>query len=318
MNIVVLDGCTLNPGDLSWEPLEALGNCVIYERTRSEETVARARAAEIILTNKVILDRTVLQQLPALQYVGVTATGYNIVDVAAARERQIVVTNVPAYSTPSVVQMTFALLLELTHHVGDHARSVRAGRWSACPDFSFQECPLIELNGLTLGIVGFGAIGRGVADVAQALGMDVLVQTRHVPAEPAEQVQFVTLDHLLRSSDVVSLHCPLTPETRHLINADRLALVPPSAFLINTSRGPLVDEPALAEALNTGQLAGAAMDVLSTEPPPPDHPLLHARNCVITPHHAWATSAARERLMRVTVDNVRAFLEGKPRNVVGG
>ncbi len=317
MKIVVLDGYTMNPGDLSWERLEELGDCVIYERTPPQDTLARAEGADVLLTNKVLLNRDLIAQLPQLKYIGVTATGVNVVEVQAARERNITVTNVPAYSTRSVAQMTFALLLELTHHVGDHARAVREGRWTRCPDFSFQDYPLIELDGLTMGIVGFGQIGRAVADLALAFGMEVLVHTRTPPANHPASVQFIERDTLFRCSDVISLHCPLTPETHHLVNADRLAQMQPTAFLINTGRGPLVDEPALAQALEDGQLAGAALDVLSTEPPPADHPLLSAKNCLITPHHAWATRAARTRLMEITVANLRAFIEGKPQNVVG-
>ncbi|MBI5385563.1 MAG: D-2-hydroxyacid dehydrogenase [Verrucomicrobia bacterium] len=315
-NIVVLDGHTLNPGDLSWDPLRAVGDCVIHERTTRDATVARAAAAEIVLTNKVVLDRTVLSVLPRLRYVGVLATGYNVVDLAAARERGLVVTNVPDYSTRSVVQLTFALLLELTHHVGRHTESVRAGRWSRSADFCYWETPLLELDGLTLGIVGFGRIGRAVAQVGSAFGMKVLVHTPRPPVPAPPGIEFTALEDLFRRSDVVSLHCPLTADTQHLVDARRLALMKPSAFLLNTGRGPLVDETALAEALNSGRLAGAAVDVLSSEPPPENHPLLTAKHCVITPHLGWATKAARERLMQTAVANVRAFLSGQRQNVV--
>lgn len=316
MRIVVLDGFTLNPGDLSWEPLRALGDCEVHPRTAPVDTVARARDAEVVLTNKVVLDRAVLGQLPKLRYIGVLATGYNVVDLAAARERGVIVTNVPAYSTPSVAQLVFALLFELTHHSGDHARGVREGRWSRHPDFSYCEIPLVELAGRSLGLVGFGRIGAAVAAIGTALGMRVLVHTRTVPERPAAPVEFVTLDRLFAEADVVSLHCPLTPETRHLVDAARLGTMKRSAYLINTARGPLVDEAALAAALNEGRLAGAGLDVLSVEPPPADHPLLTARHCVITPHFGWATTAARHRLMEAAVENVRAFLAGTPRNVV--
>jgi len=315
MNIVVLDGFTLNPGDLSWDALRALGHCEIHDRTPPAEILRRAANAEIILTNKAVLTRADLARLPKLKYIGVLATGTNVVDLAAARERGIPVTNVPAYSTPSVVQAAFALLLELTHQVGHHADGVRAGRWTASPDFSYCDFPLVELAGLTLGIVGFGRIGRAVADVAGEFGMNVLVHNLSPKSGPPF-VRFVGLETLFRESDVVSLHCPLTPQTENFVNAPRLATMKPTAFLLNTSRGPLVDERALAEALNQGKIAGAGLDVLSVEPPPADHPLLRARNCIITPHNAWATGAARARLMRVAVENIRAFLAGQPQNVV--
>jgi glycerate dehydrogenase len=316
MNIVVLDGYTLNPGDLSWDELRALGDCEIHERLRDDELVPRAANAEIVLTNKMTVSRKQMSQLPKLRYIGVTATGYNIVDVEGARERKITVTNVPAYGTPSVAQMTFALLLELTQRTGHHAQTVREGRWSKSPDFCYWDFPLVELDGLTMGIIGFGRIGRAVARLAQAFGMKVLVTGRSKPADLPRDVAWTDLETLLRTSDVVSLHCPLTAETKDLINAQRLAIMKPTAFLLNTSRGPLVDESALAEALHRGQIAGAGLDVLSDEPPPADHPLFTAPNCFITPHIAWATRAARARLMRVAVENVRTFINGKPQNVV--
>jgi len=315
MKIVVLDGFTLNPGDLCWDALKALGPCEIHDRTPPDETLRRAADAGIILTNKVVLTRAHLEQLPKLRYVGVLATGTNVVDLTAARQRNIPVANVPAYGTASVVQATFALLLELTHHVGHHAEGVRAGRWAASPDFSYCDFPLMELAGLTIGIVGFGRIGRSVADVAHAFGLRVLAHNPSPKSAPPF-VRFVDLDALFRESDVVSLHCPLTAQTKNFVNAQRLAMMKPSAFLVNTSRGPVVDEPALAAALNQGKMAGAGLDVLWVEPPPADHPLLRAKNCLITPHHAWATRAARQRLMRIAVGNVRAFLAGQPQNVV--
>jgi glycerate dehydrogenase len=316
MNIVVLDGHTLNPGDLSWDALQALGDCRIHDRTPPGEVVARAADAEIALTNKTILNAATIQALPRLRYLGVLATGYNVVDIAAARARGIPVTNVPAYGTPSVAQHTFALLLELASQVGAHARSVRAGRWSQSPDFCYWESPLTELHGLTLGIVGLGRIGRAVAELGHAFEMKVLA---HVPRLPSELPPFVylsELDALFEQADVVSLHCPLTPETAGLVNAGRLARMKPTAFLLNTSRGPLIDEPALAEALNAGRLAGAALDVLSVEPPSSSNPVLSARNCIVTPHLAWATRAARARLLRTAVENVRAFQNGQLQNVV--
>jgi len=316
VNIVVLDGYTLNPGDLSWDGLRALGECDIYDRTPPELVVERARGAEAVLTNKVIVGREQMEQLPDLRYIGVLATGYNIVDTAAARERGIPVTNVPEYGTRSVAQMTFALLLELTQHVGHHARTVRDGRWTQNPDFCYWDYPLIELADRTMGIVGIGRIGRAVAELALAFGMQVLAYDVNTPANLPEGIRMTDLETLLRESDVVSLHCPLTAENQGVIDRERLALMKPTAFLINTSRGPLVVARDLADALNAGRLAGAGVDVLPVEPPPADNPLLTAKNCLVTPHIAWATGAARARLMATVVDNLRAFLAGKPRNVV--
>lgn len=318
MKIVVLDGFTLNPGDLDWAGLRALGDCEIHERTAPDEIIARAKDAEIILTNKTVLSRATLAALPKLKYIGVLATGFNVVDAAAAHERGVPVTNVPDYSTRSVAQLTFALLLELAHHAGHHAQTVREGRWSRSADFCYWDFPLLELDGLTMGLVGFGRIGRAVSELAAAFGMKVVVHSRRAPEKIPPGVRVVTLEELFRSSDVVSLHCPLTPETKQLMNAERLAWMKPTAFLINTSRGPLVDEAALAGALNAGKIAGAALDVLSVEPPPSSNPLLTAKNCLITPHLAWATRAARARLMQIAVANVAAFLAGTPKNVVNG
>ena len=316
--IVVLDAHTANPGDLSWAALQALGACTIHDRTPPTQIVSRAHGAAIVLTNKTILDRPTLARLPHLRYIGVLATGYNVVDLAAARDLGIVVTNVPGYATPSVVQLTFALLLELTHHVGQHAQGVRDGRWSRSADFCYWDTPLVELDRLTLGLVGFGQIGRAVAEVAQAFGMKLLVHTPRPLPGSHDGLEAVSLEELLTRSDVVSLHCPLKPETQHLIDAPRLALMRPTAFLLNTGRGPLVDEAALAVALNSGRLAGAGLDVLSLEPPPPANPLLTAKNCLITPHLGWATQAARRRLIEVAVANVRAFVAGCPQHVVSG
>ncbi len=316
MKIVVLDGHTLNPGDLSWDDLKALGECEIYARSSPDETSGRGRDAEILLTNKALVTREHLESFPKLKYIGVLATGYNIVDVVAARERQLPVSNIPTYGTRSVAQMTFALVLELTQHAGHHAQTVRDGRWTKSPDFCYSDFPLVELDGLILGIVGFGRIGRSVAELAQAFGMNVIVSSRSRPQELPPKIRFVELDDLFRQSDVVSLHCPLTPETKQFVNAGRLALMKPSAFLVNTSRGALIDEGALADALNLGRLAGAGVDVLAVEPPRSDNPLLSAKNCLITPHIAWATRAARARLMKTGVENVRAFLNGQPQNVV--
>ena len=315
MNIVVLDGYTLNPGDLSWAELEKLGNCRVYDRTEPADIVARAGQAEVVLTNKTILNAAILDQLPRLKYIGVLATGYNVVDIAAARKRSIPVTNIPTYGTRSVAQMVFALLLELAHHVGDHSRSVREGKWSKGVDFCYWDYPLIELEGLTMGIVGLGRIGAAVANLAAAFGMKVIAHTQP-PVPPGNTVELVDLPTLFSRSDVVSLHCPLTDKNAGFINASNLRLMKPGAFLINTSRGGLVDQQALADALNNGLIAGAGLDVLAAEPPPADNPLLKARNCIITPHVAWATGAARKRLLDTAVDNVREFLSGRLKNAV--
>ncbi|MBI5774313.1 MAG: D-2-hydroxyacid dehydrogenase [Verrucomicrobia bacterium] len=316
MNIVVLDGHTLNPGDLGWAGLEALGQCEVHDRTPPEKIAERTADAEIVLTNKTVLNRATIFQLPRLKFISVLATGFNVVDTAAARERGVPVSNVPAYGTRSVAQMTFALLLELAHRTGHHAQTVRDGRWSQCPDFCYWDFPLVELDGLTMGIVGHGRIGQAVGELARAFGMKVLANRSSPPKTVPAGVKFTDLETLFRRSDVISLHCPLTPQTKQLVNTERLDWMKPSAFLINTGRGPLVDEAALADALNAGRLAGAALDVLAVEPPPPGNPLFTAKNCLITPHIAWATRAARARLMETTVGNVRGFLEGKPQNVV--
>ena len=316
LNIVVLDGYTLNPGDLSWDNLAALGDLKIYDRTSPDLVVERAKTAEIIFTNKTVIDSDLIRILPRLRYIGVLATGYNVVDLSAAIERGIVVTNVPAYGSPAVAQLTFALILELTHHVGHHSQTVREKRWSNSQDFCYWDFPLIELQDLTLGIVGYGNIGKSVARIGRSFGMKIISYSLPGDAS-AEDVQFVELDTLFRTSDIVSLHCPLTDETRGLINSRRLDLMKPTAFLINTSRGPLVVEQDLTDALNQGKLAGAGLDVLAIEPPRPDNPLLSAKNCLITPHIAWATKAARARLMCIAIDNLKAFIAGKPQNVVG-
>jgi glycerate dehydrogenase len=316
MNIVVLDGYTLNPGDLNWDDLRSLGACTIHERTDDDETVKRSADAEILLTNKTVLSREHMVRLPKLKYIGVLATGTNVVDLAAARERGVTVTNVPAYATASVAQLTFALLLELTLRPGDHSNSVHAGDWSRSPDFCYWKYPLIEISGRTLGLVGFGNIARAVARIALAFGMNLIVSVRRTSPSASNGIRFVDLETVFRESDVLSLHCPLTPETKHLVNAERLGWMKRDSFLINTGRGPLVDESALAEALNSGRIAGAGLDVLSIEPPPADNPLFRAKNCILTPHIGWATSAARARLMQAAVENLRAFLNGKPLNVV--
>ncbi len=316
MRIVVLDGYTLNPGDLSWESLEALGECEIHDRTPPEEVASRMAAARVVLTNKTIISREAIEQSAQLEYIGALATGYNIVDVEAARQRTIPVTNVPTYGTQSVAQAVFAHLLNLTQHVGHHAETVRQGRWTASPDFCYWDFPMVELAELTLGVVGFGRIGRATAQLARAFEMRVLAYDVMSPQDVPEGVELVELSRLFRESDVVSLHCPLTADNERLVNAERLALMKPTAWLINTSRGPLVDEQALAEALNADRLAGAGLDVLAVEPPEADNPLLTAKNCYITPHVAWATRAARRRLLKTVVENILAFIDGKPQNVV--
>jgi len=312
--IVVLDGHTLNPGDLDWDEVAALGDLTVHARTAAADIVARADGAGILLTNKTPVTAATIAALPALRFIGVLATGYNVVDTLAATARGIRVCNVPGYGTASVAQHVFALLLELTQRTGHHAQTVREGRWSACPDFCHWDFPLVELAGLTLGIVGFGSIGAAVARIGAAFGMKVIASARRTRA--LDGVEFVSTDEIFRRADVVSLHCPLTEETRGIVNAARIATMKPGAFLINTGRGPLVVEQDLADALDAGRIAGAALDVLSTEPPPAGNPLFTAKNCIITPHIAWATHASRARLMSVVAENIRAFLSGDPLNVV--
>jgi glycerate dehydrogenase len=356
MKIVVLDGYTANPGDLSWEELEKLGACEIHDRTPGAEVAAHARDAEVLLTNKTVISRATIAALPKLRYIGVLATGFNIVDIDAAKEREIPVCNIPEYGTPNVAQAVFALMLELTNRTGHHADTVRAGCWSISKDFCYWDGSLIELNGLTLGLVGYGRIAQATARIAHAFGMKVLATRRRGAALPIENalttdprirapriddvftpvtgavaalppsqdpapehgstLEFVDLDRLFAESDFVSLHCPLTPETKEMVNASRLGLMKSSAFLINTARGALVNEQDLADALNQGRIAGAGLDVLSTEPPPASNPLISAKNCVITPHIAWATRKARARLLQVAVENIAAWIAGQPRNVV--
>jgi glycerate dehydrogenase len=317
MKIVVLDGYCLNPGDLSWEALREFGDIVVHDRTPAAEVVSRARGAAAVLTNKTPLTAEMLAQLPDLKYIGVLATGYNVVDVNAARGQGIIATNVPTYGTASVAQFVFALLLELCHNVKLHSDAVRAGEWSNNADWSFWKSPLVELEGKTIGIVGFGRIGRRVGRIADAMGMRVIANDTYQGDPPAyEGFRWAPLHDLLRESDVVSLHSPLFPETQGMINASTLALMKPSAFLINTSRGPLVVDQDLADALNAGRLAGAGLDVLSVEPPAATNPLLSARNCLVTPHIAWATREARARLMDTVVGNISGWTSGNPRNVI--
>ncbi len=317
MKIVVMDGSTLAADGNSWDALRRLGEVEVHDRSAPEQVAVRARSADVLITNKARISADVIEGCPRLRGIAVTGTGYDCVDVAAASRHGIAVMNVPEYGTDSVAQLTFALLLELCHHVGAHAQAVAAGEWGRSPDFCFWRTPLVELAGKTLGIVGFGRIGRRVGELAHAFGMNVLAQSRSRIEPPAYgPFASVSLDELFRRADVVSLHCPLTSETAGLVNKDRLRHAKPSAFLVNTSRGGLVVEPDLTQALNEGRLAGAAVDVVSSEPIRPDNPLLSARNCLITPHFAWATREARRRLLEATVANVTNFLAGRPTNVV--
>lgn len=318
MKIVILDGHTLNPGDLSWDDLAKFGELKVYERTPPELVAERCTGAEVIITNKALVARETIDALPDLRYIGVTATGVNIVDCEAASERGIPVTNVPGYGPKSVAQMTFAHILNLTQRTGHHANEVSEGRWASCPDFCFSDFPLVELDGLTLGILGYGTIGKETARIGRAFGMKVIAHSRSLKENPGGEVEAVSMDNLFRQSDVLSLHCPLTPETDRVVNSENLAKMKSSTFLINTGRGQLVDEEALADALNASRLAGAGLDVLSTEPPSPHNPLPQAKNCFVSPHIAWATYAARKRLLAATVNNLRSFMDGKTANVVNG
>lgn len=317
MKIVILDGYTINPGDNPWTPVETLGECTVYDRTPAALVPERARDAEIILTSKVKLTEAVIAQLPKLRYISLLATGYNNVDAAAAARRGIPVSNVPAYSTESVVQTAFALLLELTTQVGLHDAAVKAGEWTSCPDHSFWKSSIVELDGLTMGIVGYGTIGRAMARVADAFGMKVIAHAPRIPADPGPTpVRFVSLEELFATSDVVSLNCPQTPENTGFVNASLLARMKPASFLINVARGGLVNEADLADALNRGVIAGAGLDVVAHEPMLADNPLLKADSCIFTPHIAWASLAARKRLMNIVAGNIAAFIAGKPVNVV--
>lgn len=316
MKIVILDGYTANPGDLSWDGLKAWGEVEVYDRTPASETVARAADAEIVLTNKVVIGREEMAQLPHLLYIGVLATGYNVVDLEAAKERHIVVTNVPAYSTESVAQMVFAHLLAVTNHTEGYAMENRQGRWSQSPDFCYYNESIHELSGKTFGIVGLGNIGRRVAQIAIAFGMQVKALTSKPVEALPEGIQKADLQELFRTSNVISLHCPLTSDTHHLVNSETIALMNSDAILINTGRGPLVDDEAVAAALEAGRLKAYCADVMTEEPPREDNPLLKAKNAYITPHIAWATFEARQRLIQVATDNVGAFLNGRPQNQV--
>ncbi len=318
MKIVELDGYAANPGDLSWDGLRELGELTVYDRTAPEDVLKRAQGAQVILTNKVVITEELMDKLPDLRYIGVLATGYNVVDIPAARKHGIIVTNIPAYSTMSVAQMVIAHLLNITNQVALHSDAVKQGEWQRNKDFSFSLTPLIELDGKTLGIVGLGNTGTATARIAQSLGMRILAYSSK-SADALKEMGIEkagSYEQLFREADVLSLHCPLTEETHHLVNAERLKLMKPTAILINTGRGPLVDEAALADALNEGRIMAAGVDVLQEEPPRNGSPLINARNCYITPHIAWATKAARERLLNIAVANVKAFMEGRPQNAV--
>jgi glycerate dehydrogenase len=317
MKIVVLDGYTLNPGDLSWDGLKQLGEVTVYDRTAPGELPDRCRDAEVIFTNKTPVGGDLIRRLPSLRFIGVLATGFNIVDVEAAKQRSVIVANVPGYSTRSVAQLVFAMVLEFCHHVQRHSDTVMEGKWARSADFCYWDLPLTELAGKTMGIIGFGSIGRQVGDLATAFGMNIIGAGRnHTDQSGRENFRWASVEELLAQSDVISIHCPLTPETKGLINIESLRRMKSSAVLINTSRGPIVVDEDLAEALNAGIIAGAGIDVLSVEPPSKGNPLFGARNCLITPHIAWATREARARLMDMTIDNLSAFIAGKPVNVV--
>jgi len=319
MKIIVLDGCTLNPGDLTWDGLKQLGEVVVYDRTSPDKIVERCKGAEIILTNKVSIGEKEIESLPDLKYIGITATGYNIIAIEFAKTRGIIVSNAPGYSTPSVVQLTFALLLELCLHVQRHSDAVMDGKWSRSLDFSFWDYPLIELSGKTMGIIGFGTIGQQVADVAAAFGMNIIGASRtHSDQSHRKNFKWAEIPELLQESDVVSIHSPLNSQTEGLINKESLQSMKASAFLLNTARGPIIVEEDLAAALNSDVIAGVGLDVLSAEPPAKDNPLFNAKNCIITPHIAWATIESRTRLLQIATDNLSAFVKGKPVNVVNG
>ena len=310
MKIVVLDGYGLNPGDLSWSAWEALGELTVYDRTSPSELLDRSVGAEVLITNKTLITAENMAELPSLKYIGVLATGYNVVDIDSAKARGIVVANIPAYSTASVAQMVFAHVLNITQRVGYYANENTQGRWTNNADFCYWDTNLVELDGKKMGIVGYGNIGKATARIALAFGMEVLAYTSKEQKDLPQGVRKVTLDELFSESDVVSLHCPLTPDTKELVNAERLKTMKPSAILINTGRGPLVNEHDLANALNEGRIAGAGLDVLSVEPSLADNPLLKAKNCFITPHIAWATKEARTRLMGIAINNLKSYQEG--------
>jgi len=316
MKIVVLDGYTLNPGDLTWEKFSEIGDLQVYDRTSPEDIEKRTTDANIVLTNKTVLTAEDIAAMNTVEYIGVLATGVNVVDLDYTKKAGITVTNVPGYSGSSSAQMVFALILELANRVGHHSQTVREGKWSESKDFCYWDYPLVELEGLTLGVVGYGGIGKAVARTGLAFGMNVLINNRSVPPDLPGGITYSDLDTLIRTSDIISLHCPLTPQTKGLINRETLAQMKKTAYLINTSRGPLVVENDLADFLNEGRIAGAAMDVLGVEPPDKRCPLLTAKNCYITPHIAWATLASRDRLMSIAVENIKSYLAGEPQNIV--
>lgn len=316
MKITVLDGYTLNPGDLSWAGLEKLGECTIYDRTDPADIIDRAKEAEIVLTNKTVMNRETLSNLPKLKYVGILATGVNVVDTEFAKERGIVVTNVRNYTGRSAAQMVFGFILELTHRIGHHSQTVSQNKWSESKDFCYWDYPLIELDGKTIGIVGYGGIGKNVAEIAAAFGMTVMVNTRTIPDPAPFSIEFCDLDTIFDRCDVISLHCPLTKQTEGFINTERLKQMKNSAYLINISRGQLIVEQDLADALNRGLIAGAGLDVLAIEPADPNCPLLNAKNCFITPHFAWATHESRSRLLNTAVSHLEAFIKGEPQGIV--
>ncbi len=318
MKIVNLDGCTTNPGDLSWEGIEKLGEYTVYDRTSPEQIIERAKGAEILIVNKTIVTREILDSLsPELKYIGLQSTGYNVVDCEYARKLGITVCNIPAYSTNAVAQLVFAFILQISNEVTLHSDAVKNGEWCACPDFCFWKKPLTELDGKTIGIIGFGSIGRKVAQIAEAFGMSVLAFTPHIKdTGELKTVKFVSLDELLSQSDILTCHCPLTPDTECLINSENISKMKKSAILINTSRGPVVDEEALAYALDNDLIMAAGLDVLKTEPASEDNPLLKAKNCYITPHIAWAAKETRARLLKILEENIIAYLNGTPQNVV--
>lgn len=316
MKIVILDAYVTNPGDLEWGNLDELGECVMYDRTSRDQILERCKDADVVLTNKVPFKKETLQALPNLKYIGVMATGYNIIDTEAAKEQGVVVTNIPAYSTNSVAQMVFAHILNITLHVQKHSDEVHAGKWSSNSDFCFWSTPLIELHDQTIGIIGYGSIGKAVARIAIGFGMKVIAYTSKSQMQLPPEVKKVDLDELFKDSDIVSLHAPLTEDTRNMVNKERLAMMKPTSILINTSRGPLINEADLAEALTNKVIYAAGIDVMSQEPPKADNPLLKVENCFITPHIAWASLAARKRLMEILTDNLTAFINGKPINRV--
>ena len=316
MKIVNIDGVCTNPGDLSWEPFKKYGDLTVYDRTEPDQIYDRIKDADIIMINKTVITNEMLDRLPKLQYVALQSTGVNVIDTKEARKRGITVTNIPAYSTNEVAQMVFAYILHLTNKVAMHDDAVHNGEWCSCPDFCFWNAPLEELNGKTIGIIGFGSIGKRVAKIADAFGMKIIVNTPHIPLEEYDNISFVSFDELMKNSDIVTCHCPLNDKTEKLINSDSISMMKRTAILINTSRGPVVDEQALADALNNNRIKAACVDVLSVEPPSDDNPLLHAKNCVITPHISWAAVETRARLLEILEANLKAYLEGNPQNVV--